>query len=645
MALSVPPSPPSPLKITDTTFRDGHQCTIATRMRTADLEPIADEMDRAGFYSVEMWGGATFDVMTRYLAEDPWERVRVLKRLMPKTPFQMLLRGQNLVGYRNYPDDVVRAFVAHSADVGIDIFRIFDALNDERNLAVPVRAVKECGKHAQAAICYSVTEGRLGGDIFNIEYFVNKALAYQDLGADSICIKDMAGIIAPLDARTLVEVLKARLRVPLQLHTHYTSGMASMAVLTAAEAGVDIVDACLAPLALRAAQPAVEPIVVTLQGTERDTGLDLDSLLKLGRHFEQVAPKYRDFLDTTKSATIDTAVLKHQIPGGMISNLVSQLREADALDRIREVYEELPVIRKDMGYPPLVTPTSQIVGAQAVNNVLFGRYKMITAQMKDYAYGLYGRPPVPMSEELVELALRDYPKGKTPIDGRAADAIDPEMAQARDATEAVAKDLGDVLTYALYPTTGMQFLEWKYGRGAAPPELHGKTLDDTAREDELIAKVKAGAISDLNGHVADAPPKGPATRSFNVYVAGEYFKVEVEPENGGVPGPATRFRASAPTTAAVAKPSPQTAGASPPQTASPVMAPGETAVRAPIPGILIRYAVQEGDDVSAGDIVVILEAMKMENALPTPIGGKVASLPVAPGARVVKDQVLAVIAG
>ncbi len=645
MALPVPPSPPSPLKITDTTFRDGHQCTIATRMRTADLEPIAEEMDRAGFYSVEMWGGATFDVMTRYLAEDPWERVRVLKRLMPKTPFQMLLRGQNLVGYRNYPDDVVRAFVAHSADVGIDIFRIFDALNDERNLAVPVRAVKECGKHAQAAICYSVTEGRLGGDIFNIEYFVNKALAYQDLGADSICIKDMAGIIAPLDARTLVEVLKARLRVPLQLHTHYTSGMASMAVLTAAEAGVDIVDACLAPLALRAAQPAVEPIVVTLQGTERDTGLDLDSLLKLGRHFEQVAPKYRDFLDTTKSATIDTAVLKHQIPGGMISNLVSQLREADALDRIREVYEELPVIRKDMGYPPLVTPTSQIVGAQAVNNVLFGRYKMITAQMKDYAYGLYGRPPVPMREELVELALRDYPKGKTPIDGRAADAIDPEMAQARDATEAVAKDLGDVLTYALYPTTGMQFLEWKYGRGAAPPELHGKTLDDTAREDELIAKVKAGAISDLNGHVADAPPKGPATRSFNVYVAGEYFKVEVESENGGVPGPATRFRASAPTTAAVAKPSPQTAGASPPQTASPVMAPGETAVRAPIPGLLIRYAVQEGDDVSAGDIVVILEAMKMENALPTPIEGKVASLPVAPGARVVKDQVLAVIAG
>ncbi len=645
MALPVPPSPPSPLKITDTTFRDGHQCTIATRMRTADLEPIADEMDRAGFYSVEMWGGATFDVMTRYLAEDPWERVRVLKRLMPKTPFQMLLRGQNLVGYRNYPDDVVRAFVAHSADVGIDIFRIFDALNDERNLAVPVRAVKECGKHAQAAICYSVTEGRLGGDIFNIEYFVNKALAYQDLGVDSICIKDMAGIIAPLDARTLVEVLKARLRVPLQLHTHYTSGMASMAVLTAAEAGVDIVDACLAPLALRAAQPAVEPIVVTFQGTERDTGLDLDSLLKLGRHFEQVAPKYRDFLDTTKSATIDTAVLKHQIPGGMISNLVSQLREADALDRIREVYEELPVIRKDMGYPPLVTPTSQIVGAQAVNNVLFGRYKMITAQMKDYAYGLYGRPPVPMREELVELALRDYPKGKTPIDGRAADAIDPEMAQARDATEAVAKDLGDVLTYALYPTTGMQFLEWKYGRGAAPPELHGKTLDDTAREDELIAKVKAGAISDLNGHVADAPPKGPATRSFNVYVAGEYFKVEVESENGGVPGPATRFRASAPTTAAVAKPSPQTAGASPPQTASPVMAPGETAVRAPIPGLLIRYAVQEGDDVSAGDIVVILEAMKMENALPTPIEGKVASLPVAPGARVVKDQVLAVIAG
>ena len=383
----------NPLRITETTLRDGHQCTFATRMRTEDMEPAAEAMDRAGFYSIEMWGGATFDVMTRFLAEDPWERVRVLKRLMPRTPFQMLLRGQNLVGYRNYADDVVKAFVDRSAEVGIDIFRIFDSLNDERNLDTSIRAVKAAGKHAQATISYSVTEGRLGGEIFNLEYFVDRALVFEQMGADSICIKDMAGIMAPYDAEALVRALKARLHVPLQLHCHYTSGMGSMVAIKAAEAGVDVLDACLAPYALRASQPAIEPIVVALKGSDRDTGLDLDYLLKLGEHFEAVASRYRDFVDTTRFAVIDTSVLRHQVPGGMISNLVSQLREADALDRLPEVYEEIQHTRDDMGFPPLVTPTSQIVGVQAVNNVLFGRYKMVTDQVKDYAYGLYGRPP------------------------------------------------------------------------------------------------------------------------------------------------------------------------------------------------------------------------------------------------------------
>ena len=434
----------NPLKITDTTFRDGHQCTVATRFLTEDLEPIAAAMDDAGFHSVEMWGGATFDVMTRFLGEDPWERVRILKRLMPKTPFQMLLRGQNLVGYRNYADDLVRAFVAHSAEVGIDIFRIFDALNDPWNLETSVKAVRENGKHAQAAISYSVTEGRLGGEIYNLDYFVEKALQYQDLGADSICIKDMAGLINPNDTEALVTALKSKLSVPLQLHTHYTSGMASMAVLKAAEAGIDAVDACLAPLALRAAQPAVEPIIVTLQETERDTGLDLPYLLKIGEHLERVVPRYRDYLDDTKFAAIDTNVLMHQIPGGMISNLVSQLREAEALDRLNEVYEELPRTRADMGYPPLVTPTSQIVGVQAANNVLFGRYEMITSQVKDYCYGLYGRPPRPIDPELVDRALKDYPRGREPITTRTGDVLEPELEKAREETKEIAKDIGDV---------------------------------------------------------------------------------------------------------------------------------------------------------------------------------------------------------
>ena len=626
----------NPLKITDTTFRDGHQCTVATRFLTEDLEPIAEAMDNAGFYSVEMWGGATFDVMTRFLAEDPWDRVRVLKRLMPKTPFQMLLRGQNLVGYRNYADDLVRAFVAHSAEVGIDIFRIFDAVNDPWNLETSVKAVKENGKHAQAAISYSVTEGRLGGDIYNLDYFVEKALQYQDLGADSICIKDMAGLINPIDAETLVTALKAKISLPLQLHTHYTSGMASMAVLKAAEAGIDAVDACLAPLALRASQPAVEPIVVTLQNTARDTGLDLPYLLKIGEHLERVAPRYRDYLDDTKFATIDTNVLMHQVPGGMISNLVAQLREADALDRLHEVYEELPKTRADMGYPPLVTPTSQIVGVQAANNVLFGRYEMITSQVKDYCYGLYGRPPRPINPELLDRALKDYPRGRDPITTRTGDVLEPELEKAREETKEIAKDLGDVLTYALYPTTGMRFLRWKYGLEQKPDDVRLKTIEDIEREDELIKKAKNGTLA--NGVGTDAPPKGPLTRTFNVYVGGEHYRVDVDPADGG--GYALRS-ASGPR--AAARPASKSAPkAAPAKRAAPAVA-GETVIQAPLPGILLRYLVNEGDTVAAGDHVALLEAMKMENTISSPVAGVVKHLPVTPGGKVSRGQTLAVV--
>ena len=637
----------NPLKITDTTFRDGHQSTIATRMRTADLEAIAEGMDNADFHSMEMWGGATFDVATRFLAEDPWERIRILKRLMPKTPFQMLLRGQNLVGYRNYPDDVVKAFIQCAAKAGIDIFRIFDALNDERNLEVSIQTVKRCNKHAQAAISYSVTEGKLGGEVYTLDYYIEKALAYEALGADSICIKDMAGMITPLDAEALVKALKSRLRVPLQLHTHYTSGMASMAILKAAEAGIDIVDTCLAPFALRAAQPAVEPIVVTLQGTDRDTGLDASYLLKLGQHFETVAPKYRDFLDTTKLAAIDTSVLMHQIPGGMISNMVAQLREADALDRLPEVYKELPRTRKELGYPPLVTPTSQIIGVQAVNNVLFGRYKMITDQVKDYVYGLYGRPPRPVSPELVELALKDYPRGRTPITCRPANVLKPELEKAKEATKGIAKSLEDVLTYALYPTTGMRFLRWKYGLEELPDEVKAKSLDDVRREDELIAKAKAGLLAEKDGHDGQGlPVRWPHTRSFNVYIGKEHFKVEVEPSDGGSYG----LRSIAPLGPVPAGPAPveqrqaPTAATDPRPETKVAVAAGEMAIQAPMPGIVVKYLVAEGDKVAAGQTVVVLEAMKMENSLPSPNAGRVKSLMAAPGSKVAKDQILAIIA-
>ena len=634
----------NPLKITETTLRDGHQCTFATRMRTEDMEPIAEAMDKAGFYSIEMWGGATFDVMTRFLGEDPWDRVRILKKLMPRTPFQMLLRGQNLVGYRNYADDVVRAFVHHSAEVGIDIFRIFDALNDERNLAASIKAVKEVGKHAQAAISYSVTEGRLGGDIFNIDYFIDRAMEFQAMGADSICIKDMAGIITPYDVETLVKALKLKLHVPLQLHCHYTSGMGSMVALKAAEAGIDILDACLAPFALRAAQPAIEPLLVTLQGSDRDTGLNLDYMLKLGEHFEKIVPRYRDYVDNTRFAVIDTGVLRHQIPGGMISNLVSQLREADALNRLPEVYEEIQRTRRDMGFPPLVTPTSQIVGVQAVNNVLFGRYKMVTGQVKDYAYGLYGKPPRPMSADLVALALKDYPKGQTPITVRPGDVLAPEMEKAKAEVKDIAKDIGDVLTFALYPTTGLRFLRWKYGKEEIPAEVRGKTLEDIKREDELIAKAKAGRLVEKNGHGVEMPVQGPGTRSFNVFVGDEYYKVAVDPADGGGYGIRTiAARSPSPRQAAAAKAPAQPVALPKPPAGGVQMAAGESAIRAPIPGMVIKYLVKVGDSVKAGDTVVVLEAMKMENALTSPVNGKVKAISLSPGSKAAKDTVLAVI--
>ncbi len=480
-----------PIGITDTTFRDGHQSNLATRMRVEDMVPIAEELDQIGFHSVEVWGGATFDVCHRFLGEDPWERVRILKKLMPKTPFQMLLRGQNLVGYRHYADDVVEAFVEKSAEVGIDIFRVFDAVNDERNFETAFKVIKRCGKHIQGTICYSLTETRMGGPIYNIDYYLEKAKILEGMGADSLCIKDMAALIAPYDAYELVKALKKTVKIPIQLHTHYTSGMGTMSYLKAIEAGVDVVDTALAPFALRSSQPAVEPLIVALQGTPWDPKLDLSKLLKLGDYLESIAPKYRDFLDTTKMSVIDTAVLQHQIPGGMISNMVSQLKQQNSLHRISEVYAELPKTRKDLGYPPLVTPTSQIVGVQAVLNVLFGRYKMVSKETQDYVYGLYGKSPVPISDEIKNVVLKGYKKGKEPITCRPADVIEPELEKVKDESKGFAKDLYDTLIYALFPQTGAQFLKWKYGIEPMPDKLKPKTMEDVKREDEAIAKAKA----------------------------------------------------------------------------------------------------------------------------------------------------------
>lgn len=452
----------NPVKIQDNTFRDGHQSLFATRMRTEDMLPVAEEMDQMGFWAMEVWGGATFDTMHRFLGEDPWERPRILKKVIKKTPFSMLLRGQNLVGYRNYPDDVARAFVEKACEVGIDVFRVFDALNDFRNFKTCVEVIKANGKHFQGAICYSLTQRRMGGEVFHLHYYLEKARRLEDMGADSICIKDMAGLISPYDAYELVSGLKQTVSVPIHLHTHYTSGMASMAYLKAVEAGVDILDCCMAPFALRTSQPAVEPIVAALYGTQWDTGLDLKALLHLSAKLEPIAQKYTHLLDTTRVAVIDVGVLEHQIPGGMISNLVSQLKENNNLHRLQEVYEELPATRRELGTPPLVTPTSQIVGVQAVLNVLFGRWKMIANQVKDLCFGLYGETPTPIDPEVRKKALKGYKRGSEPYTGRPADILEPELEGVRQNLGDLAKTEEDVLVAALYPTTGKEFLEKKY---------------------------------------------------------------------------------------------------------------------------------------------------------------------------------------
>ena len=485
----------NPLKIIDVTFRDAQQSMIATRMRTDDMVAIAADMDKVGFDAIEVSGGATFDTQTRYLNEDPWERIVILKKLMPHTPFLIHMRGQNLVGYRNYADDVVKAFIFHAAEVGIDVFRLFDALNDERNLETCIKAVHECGKHTEVQIQYSLTQPKLGGPVYNLDYYVNKARTYQDIGADSICISDGSGKCSPDDAYNLITAFKKVLKVPIDMHTHDYSGMATMACLKAVEAGVDIIDTALAPFSLRSSLPATETMVVAFQGTPRDTGLNLPLVVKAGRYLETIAPKYRDFLDT-KIAPVDTDALVHQIPGGMITNLLAQLKEAGAGDKIDEVLHEVPRVRKELGYPPVSTPASQIIGVQAVQNVLLGRYKMMSKQVRDYFFGLYGKPPAPVDPEIEKMALKNYKGGDKPITCRPADILEPELEKAREATKGIARDIGDVLIYALYPTTGLRFLKWKYGLEAPPPETKGKTLDDIKREDDLIAKIKAGKLKE-----------------------------------------------------------------------------------------------------------------------------------------------------
>ncbi|MFW5648588.1 MAG: oxaloacetate decarboxylase subunit alpha [Candidatus Alkaliphilus sp. MAG34] len=439
------------IKITETVLRDAHQSLLATRMKTEEMLPIAEKMDQVGYYSLEMWGGATFDASLRFLVEDPWERIRSIKRVVKNTKLQMLLRGQNILGYKHYADDVVSEFVKRAIYNGIDIVRIFDALNDIRNLETAIRTTLEEGGHAQCALSYTTSPAH------NVEYYIKRAKELEDLGADSVCIKDMSGILTPYVAFELITELKKVIKVPIQLHTHYTSGIASMTYLKAIEAGVDIVDTAISPLALGTSQPPTEPLVAALKGTQYDTGLDLEALNEITEYFRPLREKYlEEGLINPKVLGVNPKTLIYQVPGGMLSNLISQLESQNRLDLFDEVLKEVPRVREDLGYPPLVTPTSQIVGTQAVFNVITGeRYKMVPNEVKDYVRGLYGQPTVPIKDEIKRKIIGD----EEVISCRPADLIKPQLQSIREEMKEYLEQEEDVLSYALFPQVAMNFFK------------------------------------------------------------------------------------------------------------------------------------------------------------------------------------------
>lgn len=433
--------------ITDTTLRDAHQSLIATRMKTDEMLPIAEKLDEVGFHSLEAWGGATFDSCIRYLGEDPWIRLRMLKEKIKKTPLQMLLRGQNLLGYRHYADDVVELFVKKCVENGIDIIRIFDALNDIRNMKKSIEVAKKYGAHVQGTVVYTISP------VHNNDYFVSLAKELVELGIDSLCIKDMAGLLTPYNAFDLVTKLKEEISVPIQIHSHYTSGMASMTYLKAIEAGADVIDTAMSPFALGTSQPPTETMVAVLKGTPYDTNLDLELLSEIADHFKKIRSNYK--IDSVVTM-VDTAVLNYQIPGGMLSNLTRQLKEQNALSKLPEVLKEVPRVREDLGFPPLVTPTSQIVGTQSVINVITGeRYKVVINEVKNYVKGLYGRPPAPINPDLKKKIIGD----EEMIDCRPADLLEPELEKAKKEAGYYIESDEDLLTYVLFPQIAVKFFQ------------------------------------------------------------------------------------------------------------------------------------------------------------------------------------------
>ncbi len=590
------------LAITEVVLRDAHQSLFATRLRLDDMLPIAEKLDQVGFWSLETWGGATFDACIRFLGEDPWERLRALKKAMPNTPMQMLFRAQNILGYRHYADDVVERFVERAADNGMDVFRIFDAMNDLRNFETAVKATLKVGKHAQGAMSYTVSP------VHNLQYWLNMAKGLEDMGCNSICIKDMAGLLTPYAGFELISRLKETVSLPIALHSHATTGMSTTTHIKAAEAGVDMVDSAISSMSMTYAHSATESIVAILQGQERDTGLDLLLLEEIAAYFREVRKKYAKFEGSLRG--VDSRILVAQVPGGMLTNMESQLKEQGASDRFDEVLAEIPRVRKDLGYIPLVTPTSQIVGTQAVLNVLTGeRYKNISKETAGVLKGEYGASPAPVDSELQKRVL----DGAEPVTCRPADLIEPEVDKLTDEFRRLAQERGirvatdeidDVLTYALFPQIGLKFLENRDNPDAFEPVPGAEPAPAPA----------AAAVG------AAAPTGGP--EAYQVTVDGRAYDVVVAPG-----GEVTNMQAAAPAAAAAAPPP---------------VAPSGAAVKIPAPlaGNIFKINVTAGQVISSGDVIMILEAMKMETEVRSPESGTVQSVVVKEGDAVQVGDVL-----
>ena len=597
-----------PLALTELVLRDAHQSLLATRMRIEDMLPIAEKLDKAGFWSVESWGGATFDACIRYLGEDPWERIRKLKAAMPNTKQQMLLRGQNLLGYRHYADDVVTRFVERAHESGVDVFRIFDAMNDIRNLKTAVKATIDSGAHAQGTISYTVSP------VHNLELWLDMAKQLEDLGVHSICVKDMAGLLKPYECEALIKGLKETVDVPIAMQCHATTGLSTATYQKAIDAGIDMLDTAISSMSMTYGHSATETMVSIVEGTERDTGIALPELEEIASYFREVRKKYSKFEGSLKG--VDARILLAQVPGGMLTNMESQLKEQGAEDKFEDVLKEIPRVREDLGFIPLVTPTSQIVGTQSVLNVLTGeRYKSITKETAGVLKGEYGATAAPVNKELQERVL----DGAEPVTCRPADNIAPELdVLSKELDELAEKKqlslseekIDDVLTYALFPQIGLKFIENRGNPDAFEPAPSDQDSKDASAPQPISAAPSSQGTA--------------KAETYDVNVDGKVYHVEVAPS-----GSLTNV-----TPANTSQPQPQTAS-----TASPAAASSQS-IDAPLAGNVFKVLVRTGDSVSEGDVVVILEAMKMETEIRSAFSGTITDIAVGEGDAVTSGQPL-----